>query len=268
MMENIITNSDVYTGWFVVGASVIGTYHEKKGQKCQDHYHWVKLNNDIFIATVADGAGSADFGDIGATVASHKAIETICLQSSIIEKFQDEKLLRLLIMEAFESALTEIESESISLGTTIRELATTLLLVIATPNMLAVGQIGDGAVVAGNEVGEIFTAIIPQRGEYANETSFLLYPDSLDTIQINIVQKHIDHIAMFSDGLQSLALKMPEYTPHTPFFYPLFNFISNNKNKVDMDSQIAEFLRSNRVRERTDDDLTLLLATYKGIHKH
>lgn len=262
MMENIITNSD--HGWFVAGASVTGAYHEKKGQKCQDHYHWMTLNNKIFIAAIADGAGSADFSDIGATIASQKAVETTSLQRSIIENFQDEQLLRLIITEAFESALTAIEAESISLNTITRELATTLLLVIATPNTLAVGQIGDGAVVAVDEYGEIFTAITPQRGEYANETNFLLYPSSLDIIQVQIFKKHINHIAIFSDGLQSLALKMPEYTPHAPFFNPLFNFISNNKNKADINDQITEFLRSNRVRERTDDDLTLLLATFNG----
>ncbi len=191
-------------------------------------------------------------------------METTCLQSSIIENFQDEQLLRLMIIEAFESALTAIESESISLNTIIRDMATTLLLVIATPDVFAVGQIGDGAVVAVDEYGEIFTAIIPQKGEYANETNFLLYPSSLDMIQVQITGKHINHIAIFSDGLQSLALKMPEYKPHAPFFNPLFNFISNSKNEVDMNTQIAEFLRSDRVRERTDDDLTLLLATFKG----
>ncbi len=82
-------------------------------------------------------------------------------------------------------------------------------------------------------------------------------------MQIQIFEKNINHIAMFSDGLQSLALKMPGYIPHAPFFNPLFNFVSNNKNKSNMDIQIAEFLRSSRIRERTDDDLTLLLATFK-----
>ena len=36
---------------------------------------------------------------------------------------------------------------------------------------------------------------------------------------------------MFSDGLQRLALKLPEGTPHAPFFTPLFRFATRWKTR-------------------------------------
>jgi hypothetical protein len=59
-----------------------------------------------------------------------------------------------------------------------------------------------------------------------------------------------------------LALKIPEGTPHGPFFAPLFRFSGEWKEEEDAKQQLESFLRSPRVSERTDDDLTLLLATF------
>ena len=36
----------------------------------------------------------------------------------------------------------------------------------------------------------------------------------------------INGVALFSDGLQMLALKIPGGTPHPPFFTPLLNFLA------------------------------------------
>jgi serine/threonine protein phosphatase PrpC len=55
--------------WRVVGASVVGTAHEKTGQPCQDAHGWRILPDNVLIAAVADGAGSAALGEIGAQVA-------------------------------------------------------------------------------------------------------------------------------------------------------------------------------------------------------
>ena len=57
-----------------------------------------------------------------------------------------------------------------------------------------------------------------------------------------------------------LALKMPEATPHAPFFSPLFRFMAQVADEAAAKEQLEAFRCSERVRERTDDDLTLLLA--------
>src|SRR4028119_1553063 len=63
--------------WRVVAASVRGKSHEKVGQLCQDAHHWEKLPEGVLVATVADGAGSATLGKVGAIIAAQTAVETI-----------------------------------------------------------------------------------------------------------------------------------------------------------------------------------------------
>jgi len=279
--------------WRVVATSVTGSNHEKKDTKCQDSYYWRTLNEQILIAAVADGAGSAMFGDIGAKVSARTAVKAARL--SLLEPIfgqgfcsnflldrntmnyhfmscsgrKSKKLAKNLnnlsdvFRDAFRAALKKIESEALSRQATPRDLATTLILLIATPDYIAAAQIGDGSVVVSMPERDILAITIPQKGEYVNETKFLISHDALNEMQIQIHHDSVEYIAMFSDGLQSLALEMPENLPYLPFFLPLFRFISSADDKQVAKVHLSEFLRSARVRERTDDDLTLLLAAIK-----
>jgi hypothetical protein len=153
-----------------------------------------------------------------------------------------------------------IEAEAPVRDVKIRDLATTLILLMAAPELVAAAQVGDGATVLGDHEGEIVALTTPQNGEYINETTFLISPGALETVQVKVWRGAAAHVAAFSDGLQMLALKMPEGIPHAPFFSPLFRFVATMTNQIEAQEQLASFLRSPRVRARADDDLTLLLA--------
>ena len=133
---------------------------------------------------------------------------------------------------------------------------------VATPQQVAVAQVGDGAAVVGDGDGNIVALTVPPCGEYINETIFLVSPDAIETAQWQVWQGKPAQIAIFSDGLQMLALKMPEAVPHAPFFSPLFRFAAQIQDEAEAKQQLDSFLRSPRVTERTDDDLTLLLASF------
>ena len=132
---------------------------------------------------------------------------------------------------------------------------------IATAQRIAAAQVGDGVAVVGDRTGNVTALTAPQRGEYANETIFLVSPQALDTAQTILWQGTVANIAMLSDGLQMLALNLGEGKPHPPFFSPLFNFMADVKNEAEAKEQLGGFLRSPKITDRTDDDLTLLLAT-------
>jgi hypothetical protein len=59
-----------------------------------------------------------------------------------------------------------------------------------------------------------------------------------------------------TDGLQLVAFDLATGVPHAPFFAPFFSFVAGDGEVA----QLTEFLGSERVAERTDDDVTLAVA--------
>jgi serine/threonine protein phosphatase PrpC len=241
--------------WKVTAVSVSGSDHENVGTPCQDAHYFKLLGKEVIVSAVADGAGSALYGDVGAKIAVQTSVK------NIISKFNqtNNKDWKELLTDSFKIAIQAIEKKSEIYDASMRDFATTLILTIACSNMVVAAQVGDGAMIINGSEDGLIALTKPQNGEYINETSFIVSQNALDIMQIESWQGSVKNMAVISDGLQMLALKMPEGTPHAPFFMPLFNFISNTKKKAK--EQLESFLRSQRVRERTTDDLTLLLAS-------
>jgi serine/threonine protein phosphatase PrpC len=216
----------------------------------------------VLVAAVADGAGSAAISDVGAKIAVSKAVETI-LQLEVFPTANDEKEWKSILTEALTVAKTCVETEANTRQVAVRDLASTLLVAVATPELAVTAQVGDGAIVISDKQNNIFALTTPQSGEYINQTTFLVSPNALNQVQMNIWYGNVANLAMFSDGLQMLALKMPLGTPHVPFFNPLFGFISQMIDESAAKKELEGFLKSPRVAQRSDDDLTILLASLK-----
>jgi len=250
---------EVESQWRVVSVSVTGTSHEKRGQGCQDAHRWQILPEKVLVAAVADGAGSASLGDVGAKIAVDVAVKTIAQQKLLPT---DHVGWQYQLIDALRAAKNAVLIESQGRDVAARELAATLILVVATPELVIAAQVGDGAAVVGDEEENIFPVTAPQTGEYINETTFLISEPGVENAQVKIWLGKPVYLAMFSDGLQMLALKMPIGLPHSPFFAPLFKFMKVVTDEEEANKQLGEFLRSPKVTGRTDDDLTLLLARY------
>src|SRR5690606_20966415 len=108
--------------------------------------------------------------------------------------------------------------------------------------------------------GALFTAARPQRGEYANEALFLTMANALDLLEVTVYPHPIRGLAVTTDGLLRLALSLPEYEPYPPFFRPLLAFVAGADDPRRSEADLANFLASERVCARTDDDKTLVLA--------
>jgi hypothetical protein len=137
----------------------------------------------------------------------------------------------------------------------------TLACAVVTDDWIAVGQIGDGAIVSENENGELSLMIHPQRGEYANEAYFLTMSDGLNYLACYTSKSFVKSVILTSDGLLRLAFKLPEYEPSSRFFQPLIDFTADMEDSEQAHQQLVEFLNSGRINSRTDDDKTLVLAT-------
>jgi len=246
--------------WRIISASVPGIRPKKTEQLCQDAHYWGILPGGVLVAAVADGAGSAALGEVGASIAVHKAVEVICSHQAVTELSKDEQAWIILLSNALESAKAAVEVEATARQVKVRELATTLILVVATPEIAVAAQVGDGAAIVGDDQGNIVGLTTPQSGVYVNETTFIISPGGVETAQLKVWHGVTENIAIFSDGLQRLALNFPEGMPHAPFISLLFRFVREATDEVEAKEQLAKFLVSPSVTDETDDDLTLFLA--------
>jgi hypothetical protein len=248
--------------WRIVAASVCGTSHSKNQQLCQDAHHWQLLANNVLVIAAADGAGSAKLGKVGSMIAVETAIEHLARQEITSDALGSDDFLGYLLTDAMLAARKAIETEADACHNQPQDLATTLIVMIATPQIVAVGQVGDGLAVAKNSMGNLIALTIPSNGEYINQTTFLTSPDALETAQIKVWREEIVNVGVLTDGLQMLALNMIVGEPHKPFFLPLFEFVANAEDRILAKEHLMRFLSSEKITQRTDDDLTLVLAAF------
>lgn len=236
-------------GWKVLGASVAGTSHIKAGVPCQDAHRVEITTEGMLLVVFADGAGSASLAEIGAQAAVEAAMELLLAEDW--ESCNPDIALR----EAIEAAKQSVLCEADSQGEDVRELACTLTLVVSDGDLTLAASVGDGAIIVETAEG-LVPLVVPERGEFVNETAFLheIEPENL---LIRRTDTPVADIAAFTDGLQLLALKLPESEPHAGFFTPLFGFA---RHESATQAELRAFLESPKVTDRTDDDLTLILA--------
>jgi hypothetical protein len=245
--------------WRVIGAAVQGVSHERLGLPCQDAQGYLRLPGGELLIALADGAGSAARSDEGARLAVQIAIES--LAGGLAGQTPEDELDFIgLLLSAYDEARQALLDLAEEAGELPRLFATTLSLVVILEGKLAVGQLGDGVVVCREPGGELFVASPQQRGEYANETYFLTQEDALEQVDIQVFENEVEALAVMSDGLARLALRLPSQEPHSPFFSPLFAFLTSVEAEAEGEEKLAAFLASERIRARTDDDKALVLA--------
>ncbi|MFN7928918.1 MAG: PP2C family serine/threonine-protein phosphatase [Blastocatellia bacterium] len=248
--------------WRFAGARTTGLSHLKTGLPCQDYFACLALPHNTLVAAVADGAGSATMAEQGAKIAVTTVIKH--LKQSLEEGSSDFKGV---IRSAAAAARRAVVEEANSQGKDPRSYASTLLAVALTPNGGGALQIGDGVIVVSDDAEGWSWMFWPQRGEYANTTHFLTDENALEQIEVEVFGGTITDVALMSDGLEPLALHYASQTVHDPFFTGLFQPLLKAEGNAEINqlsSALEQFLASDRVKLRTDDDVSLILATRRA----
>lgn len=247
--------------WRVVAASAAGTSHAVTDTPCQDSC-WAEVDErapraPILSMFVADGAGSAERGGEGA--------ETAVAEAS---RFMEEKLSKPefglgddFAVELISQVRDRLYRDAERAGMKARDFACTFIGLVSTDQGSVVMQVGDGAAVVDAGAG-LELAIVPAMGEYANMTYFVTEEDALQKLVTRSYPGAVSRAALFSDGLQRLALNLATSLPHEPFFAPFFKVLGaqDAPERDALEQALLRFLRSDAVNERTDDDKTLALA--------
>lgn len=247
--------------WIAVGASVVGTSHVSTNRGCEDSC-WFQVDSfsdaPLFSVFVADGAGSASHGGMGAELAMQAAAEVIASKVATGEFGVADEL----AVECVLAIRTRIENYAAVQGLVMRDLACTFLGVVSLPQAAVAMQVGDGGIVLNAGKG-LELALVPMTGEYANMTNFVTDDNAVEILQTREYSCQLTEVAVFSDGVQRLALQMATNTPHEPFFIPFFDALRRAapENEEGLHLALSNFLNSERVNARTDDDKTLVIAT-------
>lgn len=271
--------------WRFVIARARGTSHIKAGLPCQDQLDCRVVENQTLVAALADGAGSAVWAECGANIAVKAAVDLVSCQLDG-DRSDYDAILREAAVEARETVLAETRRR----GANPRDFASTLLVAVVGPDSGSALQIGDGAIVVSdggqgwgwalnaNQIPSLnlsttkFRWIFwPQRGEYANMTRFLTDADALECLRIVPRLGKVTDIALMTDGLEPLALHYASTSVYEPFFRGTFRplkdaeeaAVSESREIRYLSASLDRFLSSDRVRSRTDDDMSLVLATYR-----
>ncbi len=244
--------------WRWISASVIGTSHIYNDAPLQDVHYIGKLSNNGVLAIVSDGAGSAKFGEYGASIT--------CRFLSI--KFREwiRKNIMLPPDEELKNWICELQNKITKIATqrdtTTRQFAATLAIIVATSDEILTLHIGDSAIV-GRKDQNWDILCFPENGEYASTTYFVT---DMPEPRLNIARYpcEYDAFALFSDGVGDLALSHIQGSAHPQFFNPIFrplDSISGNGRMIELSKKLREYLSSPLVCERTDDDKTLILIS-------
>ncbi len=249
--------------WTWVAASCRGTSHDKSGTPLQDAFLCfvpsTKQENETFVGVVSDGAGSASYARQGA----HLVCRTIgtairqhfrdCTDVPANDKFE----------EWLDTTRDQIFATAQRRSLTPRDFASTLVCAVSSGTSTVVAHVGDGCVVVKDTSSDTWIALTwPEQGEYASTTSFVV-DDGPVQLRVTRHEGGIGAIALFSDGLERLALDFLNKQPFPGFFDGMFAAVLNSAERGrdhELSRHLTDFLNSELVNARTDDDKTLILA--------
>lgn len=249
--------------WRYAGVSLRGSSHQRAEQPCQDAHCITTVAEEFLVTAIADGAGSAASAEVGSSLVAWIGVQEITRKLNLPDQQLTDADWEVLMADVIKTAQAALQDEASLRQLPVRELATTFILVVANPNLVAAAQVGDGATVIGDKAGNVMVLTMPQPGEYINETTFMTSPEASKTAQITVWRGELSHLAVLSDGLQLLCLSLPACTPYKGFFSPLFKFITETTDRTEAEVELINFLESPRIRQLTDDDLTLVLAAVR-----
>jgi len=268
--------TEVAAAWKVAAASVVGRTHQYRGKPCQDAYAWDCLTDGTLVLAVADGVGEARQSEIGSAIAVRTAVDAARvvelpdwpdgddgLCPTAAQQIEVQNLAQQKYGHSLNEILVTVNAAIIhkagALGVPSHDLATTLVLSVVKKNCVVTLQVGDGWTVVRDNLEGLLVNGAASDHECINVTDALPHSAPCLVARGWFLPVRVTRVALHTDGLQWVALQMPQGRPHGPFFDPLFRFVEQ-AHAATASAELESFLRSSRVTAALDDDLTLLVA--------
>lgn len=247
-------------GWEGVSVAAPGPKRDGPDDRCEDACTLEILPDGTALAVLADGAGSAESGALGAAEAVQRtrhALERRDLRALC----SDADEVRACAEEVIEGVRENMDRMGRALGGDIGDLSATLLAVWATDDGHGAFQIGDGFSVVREAGADGYDLLFePARGEYANQTVFVTSAGALDRLQVCASETPLDFACVASDGLTKVALHTDDWTPGQAFFRYWEEYLGEAESLEEAGEGLHGFLAGNEeLRRRSTDDRSMVL---------
>ena len=248
---------------YFYGDSFEGSSHKQKEDGCcQDYCMTLALdNNNLVIAAVADGVGSAKHSDIAARMAAEISVKTCA--NLITDSDTDYDFIEV-IEAAFIQAESEIDKFSLAKGHPLSDYDTTLSLVIYDGINVTYGHCGDGGIIGLTDDGDYVKITTPQKSE-----GIYVIPlrAGKDTWIIDYAEGEFASVLLATDGVYDTFFPYLLKGQPVEVYVPLIRyFMDNNRlNIPEIDVAVAgqerlDFICSDACASITDDKTILVLV--------
>lgn len=268
--------------WIIGSASIRGTGHVKNDLPNQDAYEVAESRDGSSIAAVvSDGAGSASQAEEGATACAR--IMAGCLldiaenhRDAIAGALSHNTRAQQLLQECVTQGIKKVRDTIDPTGQRLQDYHHTFTGAVLTPTGGFVVQIGDSPAIVtraeivldksdGHKEVDFFArhdVHMPEKGEYANETSFVTQPDWLASLRY--FPFHGDNhraVLLMSDGTGELAISKGQ--AFRPFIGTLIHQMLKARNQQERDQVLHDNLTHPQADELTADDKTLVILCHR-----
>jgi serine/threonine protein phosphatase PrpC len=249
----------------VFAAKAMGKSHIDSGIPCQDAFAF-EFIDDVLIAAVCDGAGSAALSHIGSQTAATLVVNyfaALCRSDRAIVQMSAEAFK----CEA-EKAVIEIRAAlqalAITENTALQDYAATLVGVVLTRSGGYFFHIGDGLAIAQTVADQNHHAVIslPENGEYANETYFITGGEWQAHLRITAIPTDVGVLALMSDGAAPFVMNKTSTDFFRPFIEPVRDYLQS-VSEQEGSAALAGTLADERTYQITSDDKALLIALWQ-----
>jgi len=163
----------------------------------------------------------------------------------------------------FDSTRDLINAVALRRSLALRDFAATAVCVLSVGVNTVMAHVGDGCAVFREISSSRWIAPSwPHHGEYAATTYFVTDAESLQ-LRITRIDRAIDSFAVFSDGIERLALDFSVNAPSPRFFDKITAPVraAPGSGRIrNLSLSLKEYLGSDAVNNRTDDDKSLVVA--------
>jgi hypothetical protein len=246
------------------GFSIIGPTHVELQIVCQDS-NYIKVENNLAIAAVADGLGSCQYSDVASKIAAQTSVN-YCANCYPALHSDDEVFQT--IKESFQKAFNEIELVAKQNSHDLDQYDTTLTLAILDNGVLYYGHSGDGGIITLSDDGLFEKITTEQNDLYGYVFPLIFGPTKWEIAKWT---KKVASVMLLTDGMLKPFFPVYIKDQDPPIYVALAKYFMDSESlqiasegEENTSKRIREFV-AGISKEQVDDDKTVVVLVNPDI---